>query len=434
MALRPGLSARQTQRLGLTPGLRQGMSVLQLSTPDLLVELTRMAEENPLILVDRPSRFGGAAVGHLAAPETLAQSLRRQIGLMALDRPVALLAQFLTGDLTEDGYLGSTPEDLADGLGLPLDQINTAIAALQACEPSGVGARDLADCLRIQMIDRGVPAQVAEAVCRHLDLVAAGRWREAQRASGLPRARIEDLAALVRTLNPRPGSGFADPPAPLIPEVMVERDGQDGLTVSLNNGALPDVRLDRVLLQQIERGSALSQSHRAPAEDLVRALRFRSATLRRVTRALVAHQHRFFADPPGEIAPLTRAELATTLGLHPSTVGRAIAGKALAFGGAVFPLSHFLSSALGAGDGGQISANAVKSRIRRMIEQETPDAPLSDVEIADALMREGVDIARRTIAKYRGCMKIPSSFERGRLKAARRTRPGSPGRGTPDQP
>ncbi|MGB8624425.1 MAG: hypothetical protein WCD16_16565, partial [Paracoccaceae bacterium] len=97
MALRTGLSARQTQRLGLTPGLRQGMSVLQLSTADLLVELTRMAEENPLILVDRPSRSdGAAAVGHLAAPETLAQSLRRQIGLMALDRPVALLAQFLT--------------------------------------------------------------------------------------------------------------------------------------------------------------------------------------------------------------------------------------------------------------------------------------------------------------------------------------------------
>ncbi|MHC0052104.1 RNA polymerase factor sigma-54 [Actibacterium sp. D379-3] len=439
MAVKPGLSARQTQRLSLTPALRQSLMLLHLPTADLLTEIARQAQENPLLLVHDAE--GGsrapditAATRDLAQAGTLAHSLQQQISLMPLDRPVAALAQFLTGDLTEDGYLDSTPADLSDCLGVPLDLVEAAIAALQACEPAGVAARDLAECLALQLIDRGVPRDTALAACAHLDLLAEARWKQAERQTGLPRATLEQIAATLRILSPRPASGFAETARPLIPELVVERDGGGGFTVTLNRSLLPEVRLDAALLEQLDVGDPLARSYRGPAEALITALAYRGRTLRQVAIALTARQHRFFTQGPDHMAPLTRAELADTLGLHPSTVGRAMAGKALSFGGMVYPLDHFLSSGLTTADGGRISAFAVQRSIRRIIEHEAAEASLSDDKIAALLQREGVDIARRTVAKYRGCMKIPSSFERSRRRAAQRTRPVTPGSGPPDQP
>ncbi|MGC9368560.1 MAG: RNA polymerase factor sigma-54 [Paracoccaceae bacterium] len=428
MALTPGLDLRQTQRLALTPGMRQGLAVLQLSTLDLWDELRRLAEENPLLELHEPAAAAGGFDFEAAAhPETLAENLSAQIALMPLPPETAALARFLTGDLTEDGYLASSAEELSEALGLPVAQIEAAVQALQSCEPAGVAARDLADCLALQLIDRGEAPDIARAACAHLALLMEGRWSRAARLTGLPRTELERLADLIRDLPPRPAAPLSGTAPPVIPEIAVEEDGQGGFRVVSLHDALPGLRLDAALADQAGASPALRPQLEA-AEAALRALRHRADTLHHVARVIVTRQHRFFAQGPDHMAPLTRAGIAAELGLHPSTVGRAIAGKALLFHGAVHPLSLFLSKALP----GAVSAHSAQRRLHRLVAEEPADSPLSDEQIAALLQREGVDIARRTVAKYRGCMNIPSSFERKRQKAGRRTGPTPRGLGSPE--
>lgn len=428
MALKPGLSPRVSARLALTPGLRQGLALLQMSTADLMAEISRQAGENPLLTVHEPAAYRGDGATARAAPEiaeaeTLAQNLRRQLAMMPLEEPVRRLAQFLTGDLTEDGYLDSDAEALANALDLPPAQVEAAIAALQSCDPPGIGARSLAECLTLQLVDKGYGRAEAELACAHLDLLIGADWKAAMRKTGWPRARLEEVTRVIRTLSPRPGAGFAEPAAPLIPDLSVEAGPDGQVSLSLNHAAQPRVEIDLDLAGQMRTTPHLHRAYRASADALISALSFRGKTLLRVAQALVARQSRFFGRQPGaEILPLTRAEIAAGLDLHPSTVGRAIAHKALIFDGAVYPLSHFLSAALPSGDGGT-SVFEVQRRLRNIVEAEPPGGALSDAEIAEALHRTGVDIARRTVAKYRGCMNIPSSFERNRRHPARQRLP-----------
>ncbi|WP_212522847.1 hypothetical protein [Actibacterium sp. MT2.3-13A] len=428
MALTPGLDLRQTQRLALTPGLRQGMAVLQLSTLELWDELRRLADENPLLELHEPAA-GPAAFNVEAAtrPETLAETLCAQIALMALPPETAALARFLTGDLTEEGYLASPAGELSEALGLPLAAIEAAIAALQSCEPTGVAARDLPECLALQLVDRGEAPEAARAACAHLGLLMEGRFSRAARLTGLPRPELERLTGIIRGLPPRPAAHLSEAAPPVLPEIAVEEDGQGGFRAVSLRDALPSLRLDAALAARAGAAPTL-RAQRAAAEAALRALRHRGRTLRDVAQVIARRQHRFFAQGPDHMAPLTRAEIAAELGLHPSTVGRAISGKALLFRGAAHPLSIFVPQALP----GAVSAYTAQRRLRRLIGDEPPGAPLADEQIAALLQREGVDIARRTVAKYRQCMNIPSSFERKRQKARRRTGPAPRGIGSPE--
>jgi len=430
MALKPGLSPRISTRLSLTPGLRQGLSLLQIPTGDLLAEISRQALENPLVVVHEPSAYRAVGSTTRAAPdiaetETLAQSLQRQLSMMPLEEQVRRLAQFLTGDLTEDGYLDSDAEALARALEIGLPEVEAAIAALQSCTPPGVGARTLAECLALQLIDKGYSVAEAELACAHLKLLISADWKAAERATGWPRPRLKEITRVIRTLSPRPGAGFAEPALPLIPDLTVELGPDGQLKLFLNDAAQPNVEIDGDLAGQMRATPELYRTYRAQADALISALAFRGKTLLRVAEALVARQSRFFAQHDGsrEMQPLTRAELAQALNLHPSTVGRTVAHKALAFDGVVYPLSHFLCTALPSEDGSNISVFEVQRRLRRIVEAEAPGDALSDAEIAEALQSTGVDIARRTVAKYRGCMNIPPSFERNRRHPARQTLP-----------
>ena len=428
MALSPGLGLRQTQRLALTPALRQGLAMLQLPTLELWGELRRLADENPLLELAEPASGPPAFDFEAAArPETLAENLCAQIALLGLPRHIAALARFLTGDLTEEGYLASSAEELAQALGLPLAAVEEAVEALQSCEPAGVAARDLPECLALQLIDRGEPPETARAACRHLGLLMEGRWARAGRILGLPRAELERLAALIRSLPPRPAAHLAESAPPVIPEIAVEPDGQGGFRAVSLRDTLPGLRLDAALAGQAAASAAL-RPQLAAAEAALRALRHRGRSLQDVAGVIARRQHRFFAEGPDHMAPLTRTEIAAELGLHASTVGRTISGKALLFRGAAYPLPIFLSQALP----GAVSAYSAQQRLRRLVETEPPEAPLSDECLVALLQREGVDIARRTVAKYRQCMNIPSSFERKRQKARRRTGPASKGVGSPE--
>lgn len=427
MGMKPQLTARLETRLSLTPELRQGLAMLQSPTIDMIADLQREAAENPVLDLSQPETPVYDDTTEVAQPDSLTLSLHNQIGLMQLDPDLAALARFLTGDISPDGYLRSSNAELAHVLNLPEQKIQGAIEVIQACDPVGVGARDLQECLTLQLVAKGIAADKARAVCAHLSLFATSDWAAASWATGIPQHEIESLNAVLKTTNPLPGAGFAQLSHNIIPEILVEQDNAGNLIVSANTDMLPTPQIDTTLLDHIEQDSKLAQEYYPRAKAMVRAYSFRSRTIARVAQAIVAHQHSFFTNGPSNMNPLSRAALATTLDLHPSTIGRTVQGKYLSFNGAHYPLDLFLTGALRTEDGAEVSAFAVQHQIRGLVSGESADAILSDQQIADILKAQGVDIARRTVAKYRGCMNIPSSFERRRSKATKQHRPDLPG-------
>lgn len=432
MALKTGLGLRQTQRLALTPGLRRSLEILRLPAADLAAAVAQAAAENPFLVLapPRPGRGRGGGGGEIAEPAapppSLAEALMRQIALMRLPPAVAALAAQLAGDLREDGYL-DTPLDAYDA---PEATLAAALAALHECEPAGVGARSLAECLALQLREGGVSAGLAAATIAHIERFAAGDEAALVRALAVPVAEVRRLAGLVRRLRARPvDPDAAEPVRALVPDLVVRRLPTGVLAVEAADGALPRVGLDRGALAQAG-GMAAAAALRDEGRELIRAIVRRRRTLRRIGAALVAAQPGYFAIAPGMgarlIVPLSRRDLAAALDLHPTTVGRAVAGKALAFEGRVLALSMFFSPALGGAGATAVSAVTARQALARALAGEDPADPLSDAALAAMLAAEGVDISRRTVAKYRGCMRIPSSHERLRRHRRRGMQPRSP--------
>ena len=432
MAQTPGLTLRPAQRTALAPGLHVGLGVLALPLTELWQDIERQSQENPFLVVDRPASagLGGADMRRLADPPTLARHLKDQIALMDLPERTGALALYLCDDLDERGLLPAPDAEIAAETGAPEEIVASARAAVQSCEPSGVGATDLADCIRLQLIDTGMAPADAEAVRRHLGLIAEGRRHEAAAALGLTPGAVDALSARISRLSPDPaaahaaGAGLAAAEA-LVPELAVEpgSDGRPGLRL-LEDPDAP-VTVDEALAERALRGGddaarAFVAAQRGAARDLVSALAFRRRTLLRVGAALVEAQSAFFLGQARAPAPLRRADLAGTLGLHPSTVGRTVRGRALLFRGESRPLAAFFPPALAAGAQSALSAIEIQARIREMIGAEAPERPLSDAALAAALRESGVDIARRTVAKYRQCLHIPPSSRRRRQALAAR--------------
>lgn len=421
MTTRVALRQEARQRLAMTPAMHYALRILRMPAPDLVAEIAREAGENPFLSLPREGAGARSsfdvALETVAAAPSLGEALRAQIGTMALPKGLRAMAEYLTGELREDGYLDSSVEEIAAFANVPVERVEEGLAVLQRCEPTGVGARNLAECLALQLGDHGLERGLADAVVDRLPLFAAGRWATLSAALRLPREELTRIAAALRELKPEPVTAPGAPAAPLLPDLVVERQSSGGFAVRLGREALPVLSLDRAMLARVE-GSTdpFVAERRETARRLIRAVRARGRTLQRIGERLVHDQPRFFADGPDHLEPRRRQDLAFDLGLHPATVGRAIAGKALLAGGVLYPLSMFFSTGLPGPDGGAISAHSVRVAIRRLIDAEPPERPMSDERICERLRDDGVDISRRTVAKYRQCMRIPSSSERRRRK------------------
>ncbi|HHX90556.1 MAG TPA: hypothetical protein GX700_12485 [Paracoccus sp.] len=420
MALKTRLDLRQTQGLALSAQMRVALSVLRMSPQELAEEIAREAARNPFLLHEPlPAPASPLGEHDATAPgESLQVSLARQLALMDLEPDIAATAQVLLGELREDGMLDVALDDLASELGLRLDLLETALMALQRCEPAGVGARDLPESLRLQLIGKGLSPVAAAGTVAHLRLFVARDWPAIMRRLALPRPEAEQRADLVRGLSTRPA-----PAPPTAPETLTRADlrlerAHDGtLSLSLPRDR-PIARLDTDLVQRAgTEGFAPELLVRARA--LLAALDQRGQTLQRIGDWLLKNQPVFFTDGPAALRPLTRAALAEALGLHASTIGRAVAGKVVDVDGRLWPLSVFFSVAIPA-RGGEISSRRVQARIHALIGAETRDCPLNDEAIMQQLHAEGVDIARRTVAKYRQGLRIPSSAARRRRSRTHR--------------
>ncbi len=426
VAVRASLQVRQRQIIALTPSMRHSLQLLRMPALDLLQEIQREASENPFLTMRHRAGAAGSAsqfdmaLDTVAARPSLVEGLRAQIGAMSLSADVRASAEYLAGELRDDGYLDDSLEAIAATTGVGEETLLAGLRALQACEPTGVGARDLSECLALQLGDHGIDRDLADVVVAHLAQFADERWTSLGKLLELPRGRLRQIAAALRTLDPHPVQADGELTPPLVPDLLVERKAGGGLSVRLSREAEPGLALDDALLARMgDLDDPFTAAARVRAEGLIRAVRGRGATLMRIGQQILVAQARFFTDGAEHLHPMSRQSMADELAMHPSTLGRAVAGKALAFEGTLYPLSMFFSVALPRGDGMEVSAHAVRIAIRRMIEHEPPGAPLSDEAIRRMLCNDGVDISRRTVAKYRGCMRIPPSRNRRRTRTSR---------------
>lgn len=416
MALKSRVSLRTEQGLALSARMRTSLSVLRMPTASLLDDLAREAAENPFLIVEGAAQGHGSAydfaLATAAAPESLTDQLGRQLALQRIDAPVRAAAAYLIGELREDGYLDVSLDEIAEATGAPLTILSEGLRALQRCEPAGIGARDLPECLALQLVDAGFDDALARRVTAELADFAEGRWARLEQRLALPRPELERIADLLRRFPSRPIEADTASVAVLVPEIRVEcADGQ--ARAHLNQAALP-----RISVLPADRATLTSDDLRNlydRADALAAAVSARLVTLARIAAFVVERQQPFFLNGQKTLLPLLRAEVAAALKLHPSTIGRAVAGKALIAEGKVFPFAAFFARGLASGTG-EISPFDIQRRIRALIEREAAEAPLADVEIQSQLKNEGVDIARRTVAKYRKCMRIPSSFARRHRK------------------
>ncbi|HHY49928.1 MAG TPA: RNA polymerase factor sigma-54 [Alphaproteobacteria bacterium] len=377
---------------------------------------------------------GGTAEGegadidqYVAARPTLAEHLWDEIGLLLDDPADRMIARFLVDGLNEAGYLTVGLEAVAEQLGAPLARVERVLSVLQTCEPAGVFARDVKECLALQLRERDRLDPLMQRLLDHLDLLAAHDIQGLARAVGADREDLADMLAELRQLDPKPGRAFETGPVEaVVPDVFVREGAGGGWAVELNSDVLPRVLVNRSYYATVSRKArdAAEKSFLADclqtATWLTRSLDQRAQTMLKVATEIVKQQDEFLLHGVTHLKPMTLRTVAEAIDMHESTVSRVTSNKYMSTPRGLFEMKYFFTTALGSTDGvGEHSAEAVRHRIRQLVEAESPSNILSDDTIAELLQKEqGIEVARRTVAKYREGMNIPSSVVRRRQKRA----------------
>jgi RNA polymerase sigma-54 factor len=365
----------------------------------------------------------------VSAERTLADHLAEQLALATSDPARRMIGQYLINLVDEAGYLPADLDDVAVKLGASRADVEAVLTMLQSFDPPGVCARNLAECLAIQLKERDRYDPAMQALVGRLDLLAKRDLAALRRLCGVNDEDLADMIAEIRALNPKPGLAFGSTVVqPIVPDVFV-RPGPDGaFLVELNSDTLPKVLINRTYCAELSRHATDEKAKSYLTENmqsatwLVRALDQRAKTILKVSTEIVKQQDAFFVHGVQHLRPLNLKTIADAIGMHESTVSRVTANKYMATNRGIFEFKYFFTSAIAAADGGEAhSAEAVRHRIRQLIDEErAADDVLSDDAIVDRLRSAGIDIARRTVAKYREAMRIPSSVQRRRDKQAER--------------
>jgi len=365
---------------------------------------------------ERRQHFFDSLVGE----PSLQEHLMEQAELADCPPAVHEAVRFLIGSLDDRGFLSSSVSDLALLAKLPLETVQEAKKLLNSFDPVGIGAVDLPECLLIQLQSKGRGGSIAARIVRdHFALLTRRRMPDIARKMGFPIEEIQSAIGEIGLLDPAPGRRFAeDHNRVVVPDVTVEKVG-DEWVITLNDDYIPRVRLSRAYKDIIAKGK-LSDQDRAYLREKMRAGKFlinsieqRQRTIERITREILNAQLPFFEEGLHKLRPLTMAQIATTVGVHETTVSRAIANKFIRTRTASFPLKFFFTSGYESQDGASISNTSVKDMIKALIEDEDVSKPRSDQELVGMLTGRGIPIARRTVAKYRDELGIlPSNLRR----------------------
>jgi RNA polymerase sigma-54 factor len=362
----------------------------------------------------------------VSAETTLAAHLAEQMALAIPDPVQRMIGQYLIDMVDEAGYLTGDLASVAEKLGAPLDQVEAVLVKLQAFDPAGVCARNLTECLAIQLKERDRFDPAMRALVEHLDLLAKRDLAALRRVCGVNDEDLADMIGEIRSLNPKPGLAFGSTLVqPIVPDVFVRAAPDGTWLVELNSDTLPKVLINQRYHSQVAK-AARGEKDKSYVADclqtatwLVRALDQRAKTILKVSSEIVRQQDGFFVHGVQHLRPLNLKTVADAIGMHESTVSRVTANKYMATSRGIFELKYFFTSSIASADGGEAhSAEAVRHRIRQLIDGETAADVLSDDTIVEKLRGAGIDIARRTVAKYREAMRIPSSVQRRREKQA----------------
>lgn len=484
MALTPRLDLRQSQSLVMTPQLQQAIRLLTASNLEIETFIAEALEANPLLetsdlrgersvtpdevreeapddptadqLIERaqgeadqpldidptaldrdrdtgdwssrPTSAGGADglpdVGERAGDDpTLLEHLDAQVGTEARDQQTELIARHLIGLLDEAGYLPVPLREVADNLGVPITDVEQALAVVQSLDPTGVGARTLAECIALQAIEADRYDPCMRRLIENLDLVARGEFARLKRICAVDDEDLGDMLTELRSYDPKPGLKFAGGSRdPVVPDILI-LPTSEGWDIRLNEETLPRLVVNRSYYLELRSGVAdkaakswLSE-RLTDANWLIKALDQRAKTILKVTAAIVKAQDGFFRRGVSALKPLTLRAVAEEIEMHESTVSRVTSNKYLHCGRGTFELKYFFSSGVSSADGeSSVSAEAVKAQIRSLCDAEGPDDILSDDSLVELLRDKGFDLARRTVAKYREAIGIGSSVQRRRQK------------------
>lgn len=367
-------------------------------------------------------------------PETLRDRLLWQMRMTPLSERDQAIAMALIDAINEDGYLSLTLEDIQQALGPSdppeLDEIEAVLHQIQNFDPVGVAARNLAECLQLQL--RALPSDTpyhAQAMLLatqdNLALLASRDYTQLRRVLKLPPEELQQAIELIQRLNPRPGSAVqASQAAYVVPDVIVKKV-KGVWRADLNPEIAPRLRINRMYERMIHRGDS-SQQNRYLQDNLqqarwfIKSLNSRNDTLLKVARMIVDRQRAFFDHGPEAMKPLVLHDIAEAVGMHESTISRVTTNKYMLTPRGIIELKYFFSSHVSTADGGTCSAVAIRSLIKKLLDNESPTKPISDSKIAEILAKQGINVARRTVAKYRESMNIPPSSQRKSLVDTRK--------------
>lgn len=417
------LNFRQARTLAMTTHLRHAIGLLRYTNLELAAHLLHEAPGNPFLEIRDPGAAlpaspGGERSGTLSGWENLpspapglVQHVADQISLEIRKPGHRRIAFAFLDALEPHGWLGCSVEEIAETSRCSLPEAGKVLSMLQAFDPPGLFARSLAECLRLQAQDRGRLDSGLDMLLGHLELLAARRICDLAAICGVTEDRIHAYARLIRSFDPKPGAAFSSGHVAVAPpDLIVSSDGE-GWSLELNATTLPDVMIREDLVPESRRRDAFVAEALVSARGLKRAIEQRNANTLAVASEMVRRQPRFLKDGSAALAPMTMRDVADAVSLHESTVSRITAGLTLATPRGLVTLRALFCRGL-PGREDAVSVHSVCNCIRAMIMAERPGKPLSDAQITSRLKAEGLGIERRTVAKYRGAIGIPSSSRR----------------------
>jgi len=356
----------------------------------------------------------------LSSPVTLSDHLQSQLSVSVLSEGAREAANSIIGNLEESGYLTTPLEEIAVAEGLDLADVQEGLKAVQALDPTGVGARSLRECMLLQLEGRGARDSVAwKIVNDHLKLLESRQLSQIARALSRPLEHIHIAVNVIRHLDPAPGLRYSGAGARQVePDVYISKDGED-YVITLNDDEIPQLRLNGEYKRMVDREQEPNKDIRnyvkeryASALQLIKNIEQRKQTIMRVCHSIIRRQTDFLESGIDLLKPMMIKEVAEEIGVHPSTVSRAVANKYAHTPQGVFELRYFFSEAVQGPSGSATPLLIVKRRVKKMIEDENAAHPLTDEQITARLQAEGIQVTRRTVAKYREDMKIPSTHQR----------------------
>lgn len=360
----------------------------------------------------------------VASEPSLRDHLAEQLPLVVEDHAERLIGHYLIDMVDEAGYLHADIEQLAAKLGAPSEMVEHVLAKLQTFDPPGIFARSLAECLALQLKEQNRYDPQIAALLENLDLVASHNMAALKKIVGADLDELAEMIDEIKRLNPKPGLKFGSVQLqPVVPDILVRASSDGSWIVELNNDTLPRVLVNRSYYSQVTKTTRTEKDRGylleclQTANWLVKSLDQRARTIMKVAEEIIRQQDGFFTHGVQHLRPLNLKTVADAISMHESTVSRVTSNKYMATPRGIFELKYFFTSAIASsGDGEAYSSEAVRHRIKQMIDGESSRTVLSDDKLVEKLKAEGIDIARRTVAKYREAMRIPSSVQRRREK------------------